>query len=59
VQFEESDLFWRLAGGRLPLFEGGHSALPEGPGLGITLDPGVLATISERAGDWRLAGAVP
>jgi galactonate dehydratase len=59
VQFEESDLFWRLAGGRLPLFEGGHSALPEGPGLGITLDPGVLATVSERAGDWRLAGAVP
>jgi galactonate dehydratase len=59
VQFEESDLFWRLAGGSLPRFEGGHSALPEGPGLGTTLDPDVLAAVSERAGDWSLARAIP
>jgi galactonate dehydratase len=58
VQFEESDLFWRLARG-LPPFAGGHSALPEGPGLGITLDPDVLASVSERVGDWSLARAVP
>jgi galactonate dehydratase len=59
VQFEESDLFWRLAGSSLPRFEDGHSALPEGPGLGVTLDPDVLASVSERVGDWSLARAVP
>jgi len=59
VQFDESDLFWSLAGGNLPRFEGGHSALPKGPGLGITLDPGIIASVSERVGDWSLARAVP
>jgi galactonate dehydratase len=59
VQFEESDLFWRLVGGGVPRFEGGYSALPEGPGLGVTLDPDVLASVSGPVGDWSLAGAVP
>jgi galactonate dehydratase len=59
VQFEESDLFWRLAGGSLPLFDGGHSALPEGAGLGVTLDRDVLTSVSERVGDWSLARAIP
>jgi galactonate dehydratase len=58
VQFEESDLFRRLAGGSLPRFEDGHSALPDEPGLGIALDPDVLASVSERAGDWSLARAI-
>ncbi|MBN9077473.1 MAG: hypothetical protein BGN87_07870 [Rhizobiales bacterium 65-79] len=59
VQFEESDLFWRLTGGSLPRFEDGHSLLPEGPGLGIMLDPDLLASVSDRVGDWSLARAVP
>jgi galactonate dehydratase len=59
VQFDESDLFWRLTGGSLPRFEDGHSVLPEGPGLGVTLDPDLLASASERVGDWSLARTVP
>jgi galactonate dehydratase len=58
VQFEESDLFWQLTGGSLPRFEDGHSVLPEGLGLGVTLDPDVLASASDRVGGWSLARAV-
>lgn len=58
VPFEESDLFWRLVGDSLPRFKDGHSALPEAPGLGITLDRDVLASTSRRADDWSLASAV-
>jgi galactonate dehydratase len=59
VQFEESDLFWRLAGGSLPPFKDGHSALPEGPGLGVTLDADVLASVSGPVADWSLARTAP
>src|SRR6185312_16054058 len=52
VQFEESDVFWQLAGDSLPRFTGGISTLPDGPGLGITLDPAVLTSASEQLGDW-------
>jgi galactonate dehydratase len=59
VQFEESDLFWRLAGGSLPPFKDGHSAVPEGPGLGVTLDADVLASVSGPVADWSLARTAP
>jgi galactonate dehydratase len=59
VQFEESDLFWRLVGDSLPRFKDGHSALPDAPGLGITLDMDVLASTSRQAGEWSLTRAIP
>ena len=52
MQFEESPLFWTLAGGTLPLPLGGASVLPAGTGLGVTLDPAVLATERRRTAEF-------
>jgi galactonate dehydratase len=49
MQFEESPLFWTLAAGALPIPKGGASVLPAGAGLGVTLDPAVLATQRKRS----------
>jgi galactonate dehydratase len=43
LQFDESPLFERLVGGQLPVRADGHSALPPGAGLGVTLDDAELA----------------
>lgn len=44
-QYDESPLFDALVGGRLPDHAGKTSALPTGPGLGVALDPAVVAEI--------------
>ena len=41
MQFDETPLFTSLVGGALPVPQGGASALPAGPGLGVRLDPQV------------------
>ncbi len=38
-QFDESPAFQALVGDRLPHPHGGYSALPDGPGLGVRLQP--------------------
>ncbi|HEV8500094.1 MAG TPA: enolase C-terminal domain-like protein [Casimicrobiaceae bacterium] len=43
LQFDETPLFERLVGGRLPVRADGHSALPSGAGLGVSLDAAELA----------------
>lgn len=45
-QYDESPLFQDLCPGQVPAITKGVSALPQGPGLGVTLDDGVLAETS-------------
>ncbi|MBN9067425.1 MAG: mandelate racemase/muconate lactonizing enzyme family protein [Rhizobiales bacterium] len=59
VQFDESDLFWTLAGSELPRFEGGSSPLPDGPGLGVTLTTDSTATSRGVAAEWSLSQVTP
>jgi galactonate dehydratase len=49
MQFDETDLFWTLAANTLPRPRSGTSALPGAPGLGITLDPNILAALRQRS----------
>ena len=42
-QFDETPAFWDIVEGDLPRPYNGISRLPEGPGLGVALRPGVLA----------------
>ena len=49
MQFDESPLFDRLAGGALPPRIAGHSALPSGAGLGIGLDAQLLVAHGDGA----------
>ncbi len=49
LQFDESPLFDRLGGGTVPARAGGHSVLPDGPGLGVRLDAGLLALHADCA----------
>jgi galactonate dehydratase len=53
VQFDESDLFWRLVDGELPRFAGGESSLPPGPGLGVTLSPDMPT--ATPLGEWAVS----
>lgn len=48
MQFDETPVFWSLAGGALPAPVAGASPLPAGPGLGLSLDPAVLAQFLKR-----------
>ena len=44
VQFDESPLFQELVGGVLPFVEG-VAPVSDEPGLGVTVDPAVMASI--------------
>jgi len=46
-QYDESSLFDRLVGGRLPDHGGDVSELPTAPGLGIALDPDLIRELRE------------
>lgn len=49
LQFDESPLFDRLAGQKLPARIDGGSALPTGPGLGVSLDAQLLVAHADGA----------
>ncbi|MET3794738.1 mandelate racemase/muconate lactonizing enzyme family protein [Aquamicrobium terrae] len=49
MQFDETPLFWSLVGGALPRPRNGASALPVGSGLGLALDPAILAAHRRRS----------
>ena len=42
LQVGESALYFEVVGGARPAVENGYFVIPEGPGLGVDLDPGVL-----------------
>ena len=45
VQFDETPLFDTLVGGRLAAPDNGQVSIPEGPGLGVSLDASVLSEL--------------